>query len=54
VFYYNNGVAWRNGRTYSPCVIYHSDSKRWEMWFSGGSGTIAGVNQGIGYAVSTS
>ena len=55
LFYYNNGQAWRMGRTYAPCVLYESfdgnpNNKEWKMWFSGGSDANAGQNQGIGYA----
>jgi len=52
-FYYNNGVAWRNSRTYTPFVLlgtFGGGPLVWKMWFSGGSGTSAGVNMGIGYA----
>ena len=54
IFYYNNGVAWRAGRTYTPFVLYGNfggtGPKTWKMWFSGGSDVTAGQNQGIGYA----
>jgi len=56
IFYYNNGVAWRSGRTYTPFVLYGTFSNnplaqyQWKMWFSGGQGDVAGQNQGIGYA----
>ena len=55
LFYYNNGKAWRMGRTYAPCVLFESfdgnpNNLQWKMWFSGGSDATAGQNQGIGYA----
>jgi hypothetical protein len=57
IFYYNNGVAWRSGRTYTPFVLYgnfgSTGPKIWKMWFSGGNGSVAGVDQGIGYATKT-
>ena len=50
VFSYADGVAWRNSRTYTPSVLLSPDGSQLQMWFSGGSGLIAGTNQGIGYA----
>jgi hypothetical protein len=50
IFYYNNGVAWRSGRSYTPFVLQVVANGTAQMWFSGGSGTVAGVNQSIGYA----
>jgi hypothetical protein len=53
IFYYNNGVSWRAGRTYSPSVLcgkFGGSHKVCKMWFSGGSDANPGLNQGIGYA----
>jgi hypothetical protein len=50
VFYYSDGVAWRNSRTYAPSVLLSPDGSQLQMWFSGGSGLTAGTSQGIGYA----
>lgn len=50
IFYYNNGAAWRSGRTYAPCVLHRADLGIWQMWFSGGVGATAGQSQAIGYA----
>jgi hypothetical protein len=50
VFYYNNGKAWRGGRTYTPFVLIDKETGEWKMWFTGGSDANAGQNQGIGYA----
>ena len=48
VFSYADGSAWRNSRTYAPSVLL-SSSGGLQMWFSGGTGLTAGMNQGIGY-----
>jgi hypothetical protein len=50
IFYYNNGKAWRGGRTYTPFVLIDESTGEWKMWFTGGSDANAGQNQGIGYA----
>jgi hypothetical protein len=54
LFYYNNGQARRNSRTYAPSVVYHAGTRKWEMWFSGGTGSVAGTNGAIGYASAVS
>jgi hypothetical protein len=54
IFYFNNGVAWRQGRTYAPSVLYGrfgGNQPMFKMWFSGGSDANAGQNGGIGAAV---
>lgn len=59
IFIYSDGVPWRDSRTYMPSVVYDcfcrgngitSTECTVQMWFSGGTGTIAGTDQGIGYA----
>lgn len=57
IFIYSDGVAWRNSRTYTPFVLFNSFCDQGKcptcfakMWFTGGSGIVAGANQGIGYA----
>jgi uncharacterized repeat protein (TIGR01451 family) len=52
----NDGVAWRNNRTYTPMVIYsptrfdgHGNASRYKMWFSGRS---SAGNYAIGYMYS--
>ncbi len=54
IFYFEDGVAWRNGRTYTPFVLgdFCGQGKEnvFKMWFTGGTGDVAGVDQGIGYA----
>jgi len=51
LFYYNNGISWRSGRTHAPSVFYHVEASAFQMWFNGGTGAL-GTNQGIGYASS--
>lgn len=48
VFYYNNGVQYRSGRSYTPFVLNFNGSL--VMWFTGGSTEFYGQNQSIGYA----
>jgi len=56
IFIYSDGVPWRDTRTYTPSVIFDTFSTDscqpffGKMWFDGGTGLIAGVDQGIGYA----
>ena len=57
IFISTDGVAWRNDRSYTPFVLLdkHQDQNRWgpytlKMWFTGGTGLYAGMDQGIGYA----
>lgn len=50
VFSYKDNVAWRNSRTYTPAVLRSLDGSCLQMWFVGGTGTLAGANQGIGLA----
>jgi len=54
IFYFEDGVAWRNGRTYTPFVLGSfcgaGSDGLFKMWFTGGTGDVAGVDQGIGYA----
>jgi hypothetical protein len=55
IFSYDNGVAWRNGRTYTPFVLNQfcgsaALGNTFKMWFTGGSGDTQGVNQAVGYA----
>lgn len=57
IFIFSDGVAWRDSRTYTPCVIFSPFCDAGacptcfaKMWFAGGTGTTAGANQGIGYA----
>ena len=56
IFYFQQDTAWRNGRVYTPFVVSGSCCAKnprqhhFKMWFTGGSGTVAGINQGIGYA----
>ena len=52
----NDGVAWRNNRTYTPMVIYsptrfdgRGNASRYKMWFSGRS---SAGNYAIGYMYS--
>lgn len=52
LFYYNNGKAWRDSRTYTPFVLIQG--KVWKMWFSGSADVISGpTSQGVGYATYT-
>ena len=60
VFIYSDGVAWRDSRTYTPCVIYNTfhDSENndpyldlLKMWFTGGTGLSAGIDRAVGPAV---
>ena len=51
IFYYNNPVPWRSGRTYTPFVLNFNGTL--VMWFSGGSSDIYGQNGSIGYATCT-
>ena len=55
IFHKNDGVAWRNDRTYTPMVIYnagkfggHGESVYYKMWFSGKSSPSG--NYAVGYA----
>ena len=63
IFIYNDGVPWRNTRTYTPFVLFEPFCSQGscslcnaKMWFGGGTGImvppgpVAGVDQGIGYA----
>jgi hypothetical protein len=56
IFIYSDGVAWRNSRSYTPFVLFkpfctlQSCFSPAKMWFTGGTGTVAGIDQGIGYA----
>ncbi len=56
VFIFSDGVPWRNSRTYTPAVIFDTFSRDdcqpffGQMWFVGGTGVIAGVDDAIGYA----
>jgi hypothetical protein len=60
VFIYSNGVDWRNAKTYTPSVIYDAfiDATNADpylnllkMWFTGGTGIKAGIDQAIGAAL---
>jgi hypothetical protein len=49
----SDGIAWRSSRTYTPCVVYdsnsfsgHGDSSYLKMWYTG----VSGSNYAIGYA----
>lgn len=48
IFIYSDGIAWRAGRVCyaKPCIVDGSV----KLWFSGGTGRVAGAHQGIGYA----
>jgi hypothetical protein len=55
IFYKNDGITWRNDRTYTPWVVYdasnfggHGDAYPYKMWFSGRSNI--GGEYSIGYA----
>lgn len=56
VFIYSDGVPWRNSRTYTPAVVFNAVGNEpcqqisAQMWFVGGTGLIAGIDQAIGYA----
>jgi len=58
IFIYSNGVPWRNSRTWAPMVLFDEFCTNAgqcptcvaKMWFSGGTGTSTGINQGIGFA----
>lgn len=56
IFIYSDGISWRNSRTYTPFVLLdpfcnsNTPSATAKMWFTGGTGTTTGENQGIGYA----
>ncbi|MFC2050667.1 hypothetical protein ACFLTN_05775 [Chloroflexota bacterium] len=54
IFHKNDGIPWRNDRTYTPWVVYdvanfsgHGDAYPYKMWFSGRSNTGAYY---VGYA----
>lgn len=50
IFHKNDGVAWRNARTYTPAVI-QDNGPAYKMWF-GGRDTAAG-NYAVGYATAS-
>ncbi len=56
IFYYQQDASWRNGRVYTPfvlpgsCNAINPREHLFKMWFTGGTGTTAGIDQGIGYA----
>lgn len=57
IFIYSNGITWRDSRTYTPFVLFSPFCDLGscatcflKMWFTGGRGTVAGTDQGIGYA----
>ncbi len=57
IFHRNDGVGWRNDRTYTPWVLYdpdnfsgHGDPCPFKMWFSGKD---AAGRYSIGYATAT-
>jgi predicted GH43/DUF377 family glycosyl hydrolase len=57
IFHKNDGISWRNLRTYTPWVVYdatsfsgHGDAYHYKMWFSG---TSVSDNYSIGYAYVT-
>jgi len=49
ILYKDDGVPWRNERTYTPVVIGQSSS--WQMWFSGKDAATG--NYTIGYAIAS-
>lgn len=49
IFYKNDGIAWRDSRTYTPSVI--KDGSVYKMWFSGKD--VANGNYSLGYAILT-
>ncbi|MBC7229240.1 MAG: DUF11 domain-containing protein [Actinobacteria bacterium] len=58
LFHRDDGVAWRNVRTYTPSVLYspdafrgHGENARFKMWFSGRTNTPS-TNYSVGYASS--
>lgn len=57
IFYYSDGEAWRDSRTYTPSVLYsatrfdgHGPGAAYKMWFSGKASATG--NYSIGYASS--
>ncbi|MDY7075345.1 MAG: right-handed parallel beta-helix repeat-containing protein [Chloroflexota bacterium] len=53
IFHVNDGVSWRDARTYTPIVFYsatrfdgHGSPEQYKMWFTGDDGS----NRTIGYA----
>jgi hypothetical protein len=57
IFHKNDGISWRNLRTYTPWVLYdaasfsgHGDAYHYKMWFNG---TSVSDNYSIGYAYVT-
>lgn len=58
IFHVSDGVTWRAGRTYTPCVLYdasqfsgHGDACYYKMWFTGAT---ASDTCTIGYAYTPS
>lgn len=49
VYYKDDGITWRDNRTYTPSVI--KDGANYKMWFTGKDGTSG--NYSIGYATSS-
>ena len=56
IFHIDDGVEWREARTYTPMVIYdpdafcgHGEAYRYKMWFSGRASTTSAKT--VGYAV---
>ena len=49
IFHKDDGVSWRDSRSYCPMVIYQGGT--WKMWFSGKD--IATGNYAIGYATTS-
>ncbi len=54
IFHKNDGILWRNSRTYTPWVLYdpdrfsgHGDAQPFKMWFSG---TSTDSKYSVGYA----
>jgi hypothetical protein len=57
IFHKNDGIPWRNDRTYTPCAVYdaasfsgNGDAYPYKMWFSGRSNTGA-YSVGYAYAI---